>query len=236
MKKLLLLLLFTCGCGSAFANPILVLNGSTYYSGTKNSESCIAVIGESTSSVSCDVYYELTKEPNTSLDSHYVYVALPVFILSSDSTTDEKLTDIFVPRLEFKGRIIAPNFGNKPMRIRNRPELQEFKAPAGTDVVLFGFTVKVGVNQQNAHFLVRYTQPMINGKFLYMPLFEGSKAPSGKGPYRLEALAFDPSWSLVATKTPNDRTFASRVSFDLSKQDLIELKLKKQPNQKTEMW
>ena len=230
MKKLLIWLsLFTCSI--AFGNPIAVVNGYSVYSGTKSSENCIAILGKNSSLVSCDVHYILQKA-KSSRDSKYLDIVFPVLISTNDSTADEKLVEIFLPRIEFDGKVIAPFVGEKPMRIRDKTELQRLKAPAGTDIVFFGFTLEVGVNRQDFRLLVRYSQPMINGKFHYIALFEGNKAPTGKGPYHFEALTFEPSCRIASAKTPKNNFFASRMSFDLSKQNLIELELKKEKETK----
>lgn len=198
----------------------------TYYGGKKTSETCIAVVDEKSSGVSCAVQYRL-KPATSSADSYYVFIALPVFVSSREPASESELSAIFSPCIEFDGRKFKPDANDRPSRIRDRKELAYYKAPEGVEVVIFRFSIEVGLRKRNARFLVRYIQPTIAGQFLYIPLFEDGEAVRPKGVYRFEALVTDPLIQITPTGKDWDVVFPSRIGLDLQHQRLITVGISK---------
>lgn len=210
---------------AAFGNPIVVMDHGTYYADKKASEMCVAVVGETSSLVSCDVSYRL-KQASAGPDSYYVFVALPVFVAADETTGDEALGKIFEPRIEFDGKVFPPDAFDRPSRIRKRDELARYSAPKGVDVVFFRFSIEVGYGKREARLLVRYRQPTIAGKFLYVPLFEDGAAAK-KDIYRFEAVAADSSLQIAADGKGWSSAFPSRLSRYLSHDSLLSITVRK---------
>jgi hypothetical protein len=222
MKKYFSLIVLACS--TALGNPIVVMDHGTYNVDKKASEMCVAVVGEASSLVSCDVSYRL-KQASAGPDSYYIFVVLPVFVAADETAGNKALGKIFEPRIEFDGKVVTPDDFDTT-RIFKRNELAQYSAPEGVDVVFFRFSIEVGYGKREARLLVRYRQPTIRGKFLYIPLFEDGSAAK-KNIYRFEAVAADSSLQIVADGTGWSSAFPSRLGRNLSHQALISITVKR---------
>ena len=73
---------------------------------------------------------------------------------------------------------------------------------------------------------MRYRQPTIGGRFLYIPLFEDGAAAK-KDIYRFEAVAADPSLQIAADGKGWLSAFPSRLGRYLSHESLLSVTVKR---------
>jgi hypothetical protein len=222
MNKIFLVFLLTCS--GALGNPIVVMENGTYYAERKTSEHCVAILGLKSSRVSCEVGYKLKRATNVA-NSDYLSIILPVFI-RADVATVSGVEETLAPSVEFEGKVFRAE--EKPLHLSNsRSDLEYYEAPDGVAVLLYRFTVEIGVNRKDVRILVSYDQPTISGTFLYIPIFEDGVGSTEREHYLFDAVAADSSIRIeLGAKNTNAIQYSSRISTDLKQKELIVIQVK----------
>lgn len=144
---------------AASANPIAIpsVKEATI---TKTWERCVISVGPKSATVSCAVGY-LAKN---FLD-YPVYVSVPTFLAKDTNTDLANLRNVLRPRLETGGKVLEPIWISA-----SGASHQETTAEC---------RFSVGQVPDKAFSVVAsYEQPLVDGRFLYLPLFEGGKSPA----------------------------------------------------------
>jgi len=157
MKILLLTLILSVGTASA--NPIATppVKEATI---KKIWERCMISVGPKSATVSCAVGYSAKN-----FLQYPVYVSVPAFLPKGTDITPASLQKILRPRLETRDKVIesiwisANGTSNDEDSAECRFELGQ--AP-----------------DKEFSIIASYEQPLIDGRLLYLPLFEGGQSPT----------------------------------------------------------
>lgn len=157
MKILLSALILSVSAASA--NPIATppVKEATI---RKTWERCMISVGRESATVSCAVGY-LAKN----FLEYPVYVSVPAFVPKGTDFTPASLQKILRPRLETKDKVIEPIWISA-------------SGPSNEDA---SAECRFGVGQapdKEFSIIVSYEQPLIEGRLLYLPLFEGGESPA----------------------------------------------------------
>ena len=220
----LLLLFAILGSSTIWGNPIIVYedkNGPfTTYIGRKSLEECIAFVGTESSVVSCKVTYRL-KRTDADAPSTHVHIALPVFISAQETLTNSELESIIAPSVVYAETRYTPE--NQTTRSSDTKYVKYYETPEGTDLVWFRYLIPVGARQREATFLVTYSQPTLEDRFLYMPLFEEGRSPRG---FEITIISSDSGIHLSRRDSEGEiHPFLSRAEIPLCHKEIIEIQI-----------
>lgn len=168
--------LFLIAAATSRANPISFENvDPIFYEVRKQSEACIVMVRDLNAFVSCAIDYQLDSK-GTSDEASQLQLAVPVFVPQTfgEDPSYPYLWSQFRPSIEVNGVQMTSNV--EPETI-DEALLPTFRAPQGSRLYWFGFQIPLGPNKATCKLLVSYHQPIIEGRFYYLPLFESAWVP-----------------------------------------------------------
>lgn len=203
----------------AYGNPIMVEEGTT---AQKMFESCLIFVNQETAKVSCKIGYKM----NTIITPH-IYLNVPVFYTVSqyqDIKETQKLVDVkiecegisYEPRAVFSTAVDAEGY---PFPREDSPDT---KIEVGCT-----FAIKTPSSKLFS-ILVTYTQPVINGKVYYLPLFEKDSAPINNTDFDITFFTTSEfKLDLVTMHPDRSKVMRRRVSVCPKGRELIAIEINK---------
>jgi hypothetical protein len=205
----------------ASANPIFVPDDT--YTATKSWERCLVALDAQCASVSCAVGYALTETlvPGR-VAARKLNIELPVFVPESMASDAKKTAAFCAPRLEMEGTVVpAPS----AKILDPASSRKSFLAPEGVQVALFNFSVDVGAIKRGTTGVFTYRQPLIQGEFVYVPLFENRQDPPSNTEFSFTAFPIGPEALTLKSRNKAVRAnMRTRISLDLRHKDVIVVK------------
>ena len=102
-------------------------------------------------------------------------------------------------------------------------EKKKYKVPEDIELVTLYFQPILRANESEVTVIARYTQPTLNGYFLYLPLFE---QPGKKSNHRIEILAQDEKTDIkLARKYKGFQSHQKRITGSLDQDEVILIKV-----------
>ncbi len=204
------------------ANPIFVSNDT--YVATKLWERCLAAVNSKGAAISCAIGYGLKPDQSTKAGAARRFnIVLPVFMPRGAAQTEKELLNLFAPKLEENGSVITPRYAEI---LPDSASRAAYRAPWGAQVVFFTFDVQSGHSKEGTSLVVTYQQPLINGAFHYLPLFENDQNPPENAEFSFTAF---PSQSDITLRLKSENRSVrsrakTRITLNLRQRELISIK------------
>lgn len=153
----------------------------------KTWEDCRVVIGAESAQVSCTVGYRVWENLKDG-----VYIQVPVFVPAATALDKKTLERAIACRVTHGERSFTPTDIGEDTSIRK---------PPGTKCLAFGFSLPPPIAKEFP-LTVRYSQPLIDGVFYYLPQFEHAQTEIEQTKLSILATPAGPGIRLTLT-SPN---------------------------------